>query len=286
MVDQVADGAAFRPEHGRAWWKRLSWVGVLVAGVGFYLLVLRTLVATENINFFPSLILLGSVTVPATVLVFAWDTGRQPAVSVRIVAVTAVCGGIVGTLAAGTLEYDALRRLGTLPMLAVGVIEELAKMVVPAILLLIVRRPKPGAGLIVGVASGMGFATLETMGYGFTALLEARSLAAVDETLLLRALLAPAGHVAWTGMTVAALWNIPIAPRKGRAVLLALAAFVVAVILHTAWDGSNNLIVHVVVVVLSLAILLVLIHRSHRPAGSASHHHGRGRLKESGAQAA
>ncbi|MEO7587057.1 MAG: PrsW family glutamic-type intramembrane protease [Arachnia sp.] len=264
MADQVLQGARPRTAADRAWWQKLTWLVVLIAGVGFYLLVLRTLVATENINFFPSLILLGSITVPATVLVFAWDTGRQPAVSARIVAVTAVCGGIIGTLAAGTLEYDALKRLGTLPMLAVGVIEELAKMVVPAILLLVVRRPKPGAGLIVGVASGMGFATLETMGYGFTALLQAKSLAAVDETLLLRALLAPAGHVAWTGMTVAALWQIPIAHRKGRAVAVAVGALVLAVVLHTLWDGSNNLIVHIAVVVLSLAILLVLIHRSHR----------------------
>lgn len=255
------EGSA-RPE--RAWWQRLSWVAVLMVGVGFYLLELRMLVATKNISYFPSLILLGSVTVPATVLVFAWGASRQSLVTAGTVAVTAICGGVVGTLAAGTLEYDTLQRLGALPMVAVALIEELVKMVVPAIVLVIIRRPNRGAGVIVGVASGMGFATLETMGYGFTALLQAKSLAALDSTLLLRALLAPAGHVAWTGMTVAALWHIPTARRKGRAILVALGALILAVILHAVWDGSNNLVVHIVVVVVSLAILLTLIHRSHR----------------------
>ena len=66
--------------------------------------------------------------------------------------------------------------------------------------------------MIIGVASGMGFATLETMGYGFSALLSSGNLAEVDQTLLLRALLSPAGHVAWTGLTAAALWSIPASP--------------------------------------------------------------------------
>lgn len=269
MVDGMASvsprggpSSALEPPR-RVWWQRTSWVGVLVVGIVFYLLELRTLVATENLNFFPSLILLGSITVPAAVLVFAWGAGRESAVSAGTVAVTAIFGGVVGTLAAGALEYDTLQRLGALPMLAVGLIEELAKMVVPAFALLLIRHPHRGAGVIVGVASGMGFATLETMGYGFNALLQAHSLAAVDSTLLLRALLAPAGHVAWTGMTVAAMFNIRLSRHKGRAALLALGALVLAVILHAVWDGTTNLVVHIVVVTISLVILLTLIHRSH-----------------------
>lgn len=83
------------------------------------------------------------------------------------------------------------------------------------------------------------------MGYGFTALLSSQgSLAAVEQTLLLRALLSPAGHVAWTG--------------------LAVGAFLAAVLLHAAWDGSNSLVVHIVVGVLSIALLLVMVQRAHR----------------------
>lgn len=60
-------------------------------------------------------------------------------------------------------------------MILGGLIEESAKLIVPLALLMLLRRPDPQAGIIIGIASGMGFATLETMGYGFTALLSQRN---------------------------------------------------------------------------------------------------------------
>jgi protease PrsW len=244
---------------------RFSWLLVLVIGIAAYLLVLRTLVATQNPNFVPSLILLGSIVVPSTVLVYAASGGRQQQVGAGLLALVAILGGVLGTVAAGTLEYDAMKALDMSSMLAVGLIEETSKLVVPLVVLIFsARRGDPRVGVIIGVASGMGFATLETMGYGFTALLSQRSVAAVEETLLLRALLSPAGHVAWTGLTVAAIWRIPSARRKGRAFLLAVLTFVLAVLLHTAWDGTDNLIVHIVVGLGSFTALMIMIGRAHR----------------------
>jgi protease PrsW len=244
--------------------RRLSWLWILVAGIGSYLIVLRTLVATENLNFVPSLILLGSAVVPASVLAFAASGGRQVLVSPGWLALIALTGGIIGTVAAGTLEYDALHRLGALPMIMVGLIEETAKLIIPILALIFSRSRSPGAGVIIGVASGAGFATLETMGYAFSALLSTRSLVAVEETLLLRALLSPAGHVAWTGVAAAALWSVAASPRKGRAVARAVGVFVAAVLLHAAWDGFNNVWVHIVVGAGSLIALLLAIHWAHR----------------------
>jgi RsiW-degrading membrane proteinase PrsW (M82 family) len=244
---------------------RLAWLWVLVVGVVSYLLVLRTLVATQNLNFVPSLILLGSIVVPASVLVFAASSGRQVIVPSGLIALVAVLGGVIGTVAAGTLEYDALHRLGALPMIMVGLIEESAKLIVPLLVLLLTRHRSPRAGVIIGVASGMGFATLETMGYGFSALLSSGKLVDVEQTLLLRALLSPAGHVAWTGLTAAALWAVGSAPRPGRAVLRLVGVFVAAVLLHAAWDGFDSLWVHLVVGGVSFAALLVTIRRAHRP---------------------
>jgi protease PrsW len=264
------------PEPGRSRIHRLSWVAVLVLGVAAYLLVLRTAVATENVNFVPSLLLLGSAVVPGTVLTFAATGGRRIVVSSGLLALVALLGGIIGTVAAGTLEYDALRRLGALPMLFVGLIEEAAKLVVPLVVLLLSRYRGAAAGVVVGVASGMGFATLETMGYGFTALLKSGTLSALDSTLLLRALLAPAGHVAWTGMTAAALFAIGTSTVKGRAFFRFVATFIGAVLLHAAWDGSNSLVIHVLVAVVSVTGLLVVIHRTRRspgtPAPTAAQH--------------
>lgn len=261
---------------------RLTWIAVLVVGVAAYLLVLRTAVATQNVNFVPSLLLLGSAVVPGTVLTFAATGGRRIVVSSGLIALVALLGGIIGTVAAGTLEYDTLRRLGALPMLFVGLIEESAKLVVPLLVLLLSRYRGAAAGVVIGVASGMGFATLETMGYGFTALLKSGTLSALDSTLLLRALLAPAGHVAWTGVTAAALFAIGTPQRRGRAFARFALTFVGAVLLHAAWDGSNNLTIHVLVAVISVAGLLVVIRGTRRssdpqsgPAGSRNRKHRR-----------
>jgi RsiW-degrading membrane proteinase PrsW (M82 family) len=257
-----------RPGLGR----RLGWLWVLIAGAAAYLLVLRTLVSTQNLNFVPSLILLGSVVVPATVLMFAASNGRRVLAPPGLIALVAVLGGVLGTVAAGTLEYDAMQQLGSLPMLAVGLIEESAKLVVPLVVLLCLRPRDPRIGVIIGVASGMGFATLETMGYAFHALLASGSLHAVDQTLLLRALLAPAGHVAWTGLVCAALWAVPGAVSQARAVARLLAVFAVAVLLHTAWDGSRSLLVHALVALVSSGALLVVIRRAHRTAPDVAGH--------------
>ena len=120
---------------------RWAWLLVLLGGVAAYLIVLRTLVATQNPLYVPSLLLLGSAVVPASVLVYAASgPGRAP-VGAGVIAAVAGVGGVIGTAAAGTLEYDTLQRLGTVPMIMVGLIEESAKLVVPVIILIFARPP-------------------------------------------------------------------------------------------------------------------------------------------------
>jgi RsiW-degrading membrane proteinase PrsW (M82 family) len=245
--------------------QRWAWLIVLVAGVAAYLIILRTLVATQNPLYVPSLLLLGSAVVPASVLVYAASGRSRGPVGAGVIAAVAGIGGVFGTVAAGTLEYDTLQRLGAVPMIMVGLIEESAKLVVPLVILIFARSLRaPAAGVVIGVASGMGFATLETMGYGFSALLQSRSIADLDQTLLLRGLLSPAGHVAWTGITTAALWQIPSATRKGRAVLVFAAVFVGSVTLHALWDGTGSVVIRAVVGLVSFGALLVVVHRSRR----------------------
>ena len=67
-------------------------------------------------------------------------------------------------------------------MFAVGLIEEAAKLIVPLALVLVLRRERhPADGLLIGVASGAGFAVLETMGYAFVVLIQSQGdVAAVD----------------------------------------------------------------------------------------------------------
>lgn len=243
---------------------------VLVVGAALYVVVLRTLVATQNPNFVPSLILLGSAVVPASVLAYAEWPRTGAAVRSDLVLLVVVLGGVIGTVSAGILEYDAMKDLGFLSMAGVGLIEETAKLLLPATLLLFVKNRDPGAGLLVGVASGAGFAILETMGYAFTALLSSQGdLDAVDQTLLVRGLLAPAGHVAWTGLAAGALWAFAGAPTVRHGLRL-LAVFVAVVLLHAAWDGINGLWPKIVVGVIGFGALLWAVHRYRRTPASES----------------
>jgi RsiW-degrading membrane proteinase PrsW (M82 family) len=246
-------------------WARWAWLGVLIVGAGLYLLVLQTLVDTQNPNFVPSLILLGATVVPAAFLTFAQARTGRWQVPAAVLGIAAFFGGVIGVVVAGRLEYDALRDLGTLPMVFVAVIEESAKLIIPAVLLtlVVVRRTRrqPSDGLVIGVASGMGFAALETMGYAFTALLSSKgSIGDVEQTLFVRGLMAPAGHTAWTGLTCGALWALAAAPGLRR--LLAFAAtFAGAVALHTAWDSFGGIIAFTILAVLSLGWLMVELRR-------------------------
>ena len=180
---------------------------VLLAGCGLFELVRHALVTTRNPNFLPSLILLGAAVVPATFPTFIAGRQLAPNLGATTTAATALIGGVVGTVVAGTLEYDILQRLGTVPVASVALIEETAKLLIPLALLLSPRyRRQPGHGLILGVAAGAGFAALETMGYAVTELVQSHdNLAALDSTLLQRGLLTPGAHMAWTGLTAAAL---------------------------------------------------------------------------------
>lgn len=117
-------------------------------------------------------------------------------------------GGTLGTVVAGTLEYDLARSLGFLPKLGIGLFEEGAKIIVPLAFYALGRYRSEATGLLVGVATAAGFAGLETMGYGFVSLLRSRGdLAVLDEVLILRGLTSPAGHPAWTGLVNAVLWR-------------------------------------------------------------------------------
>ncbi|SDB80443.1 Membrane proteinase PrsW, cleaves anti-sigma factor RsiW, M82 family [Raineyella antarctica] len=250
--------AALAPR--RPWWLRLSGLLVLPLGVGAYAIVLSAMLTTRNPNLFPTLLLIGAITVPLSVLLVSYVMGPRPDGHSGLVALTAVVGGAIGTTAASVLEYSTLRQMPALGMLAVGFIEEAVKLVMPLLVFLVARRRTEGLGVVLGVASGMGFAVLETMGYGFTALISSGgNVAAVDQTLLLRGLLSPAGHVAWTGMVTAALWRLGAVPPRRHAGLLFVGAFLLAVLLHTLWDGAATVALHVGIAGISVAILLGLV---------------------------
>jgi protease PrsW len=172
------------------------------------ILVERTLIVTSNPNYAPSVILLGAFLVPVTFVTYLYE--RLPTLEVPLPAL-AVCflwGGVLGTVVAGPLEYGVASSLGFLPKLAIDLIEESAKIIVPLGFYLFGRYRSEAAGIVLGVTTAAGFASLETMGYGFVSLLQSKgNLGVLGEVLLVRGLSSPAGHMSWTGMVCAVLWR-------------------------------------------------------------------------------
>lgn len=239
---------------------RSTWLRALVVGAAIYALVSVVAERTQNVHLLPAVLVLGALLIPVTFVVYVFE---RLSVDPAVLPTLAVCfwaGGSIGLAAAGFLEYETLRDLGTLPMLAVGVIEESVKVAVPLWLLLGGRFRQPGAGLLFGVASGMGFAALETMGYGLVALIQSHGqIGPTEQVLLLRGLLSPVGHAAWTGLVCAALWRRPLSWR------LVAAAFATAVALHTLWDSTDSMIARGAVGTLSGALLAIQIRQAGLP---------------------
>jgi protease PrsW len=256
---------------------RRRWLQILVGGLVLLYLVERTLLVTQDLVFVPSVLLLGAFLVPVAFVVYLNERMPQWEVPLTPLAICFLWGGVLGTSVAATLEYDLLRSLGVLSLLGVGLIEEGAKLVLPLIFYFLGRYRSVRAGIVLGVSAAMGFAALETMGYGFLALLQSGgNLIQLDSVLISRGLTSPAGHAAWTGLVCAVLWRERL--RAGHTVLngKVVAAFATAVVLHALWDTLNLLrgvtfvgllgveLLSLLVAVVSLALLIGRVREASR----------------------
>jgi RsiW-degrading membrane proteinase PrsW (M82 family) len=221
---------------------RHTWFLVLCTGLALFAGMDVAFNVTRNLNLLPAVILLGATLVPVTFVVYVHQRVQAKDVPVGAVAVIAFLAGALGLVVAGLLEYATLRELGFLRLLGVGVVEECAKLVIPIAVYFRRRYTSEADGLLFGVASGMGFAALESMGYGLVTFLRSQgSLGNLEMTLLVRALLSPVGHAAWTGLVCAVIWRQR--ERAGRSVISwpVVSAFMAAVLLHTAWNMTASL---------------------------------------------
>ncbi len=247
--------------------RRHAWLAVLVAGVVLFVVEIAVLSTTGNPNFVPTAILLGSAVVPVAFLAFVYGRRLPYTVPGGVLAVVALLGGLIGTVVAGLLEFDALQELGALPMVGIGLIEEASKLLVPLVAFSLLRYRTQADGLVIGVACGAAFAALETMGYAFVELV--KSGGSVSDTLgilLVRGLLSPAGHMAWTGIAAAALYGAAAARWRARETGRFALTFGAAVALHALWDGLGGLVVYAVLAVVSLGLLTWAAHRAVRGA--------------------
>ena len=223
-------------------WTRRAWWRVLLIGFVLYLVEMRLLASSGNPNLVPTVIFLGAFLVPVTYVVFLYDHGVFTRVSPLVVALTFFFGGVLGTMAAQLIEQQVVHGLGLVAMLAVGFSEEVAKLIAIAWLFGKQEYRSTWHGIIFGAAAGMGFAAFESMGYGFTFLLQSRgNLDVLGEVLLTRGLLSPLGHGTWAAIVAGVLWR---ERREGRFRVngAVLRAFFGVVMLHGLWDWTASAI--------------------------------------------
>ncbi|MEA2323042.1 MAG: protease PrsW [Solirubrobacteraceae bacterium] len=238
---------------------RHAWLQTLLRGSVLFIALDAAALATRNINLVPSVIVVGAFLGPVAFVIYVYE--RAPEVPLPTLLRCFVAGGLLGLAAAAVLEYRTLIELGALPAIAVGLIEETCKLIVPVAILLRWRYRREADGVLFGVASGMGFAAFETMGYGLSALLASQGhIGELERVLLIRGVLSPANHAAWTGLVCAALWRARGRPARRRLWAAAPVAFAVAVGLHALWDTVRTLEEQIPIGVVSLALVAWRIH--------------------------
>lgn len=219
---------------------RRNSVRLLAGGIMLFLLLTVLVRGTNNPSWVPTVIVVGAFVVPTAFVAYVYEREPGRDIPTNIVAMCFLWGGMLGVSVAAALEYATLRSLGTAQMFGVGIIEESAKLIVPLGIYFHGRYCSQADGLIFGVAAGMGFAGLETIGYGFAAVHGSNGIGDVETTLIVRGLLSPAGHGAWTGLVCAVLWREREKTGRRTVNLPVVAAFTAAVLFHAFWDIFNS----------------------------------------------
>ena len=225
---------------------RIFW-RILGGALATYFLLYLGIAQFGNFNFLPGLIVIGSFVVPFSVVVLFFELNTPRNVSVYQVGKMLLLGGAL-SLVATVLLFDVIPGSGVgslVPALLTGATEETGKALALLIVLGSPRYRWQLNGLLFGAAVGAGFAGFESAGYALGAALGQRSVDAAVDSITLRALLSPGGHVIWTAMVGSALWRVKGDRPFAASMFLhrdVVRRWGIAVVLHGLWDA--HLFVH------------------------------------------
>lgn len=226
-ISQIATGWPIP----RVFWR------ILGGAAATYILLRLGYTQFQNPNFIPGMIVIGSFVVPLSVVILLFELNTPRNVSVYQIGKLLLFGGALSLILTSVL-LDVLPGSGVgaiIPAMLTGVIEETGKALALLIVVRSIRYPFQINGILFGAAVGAGFAGFESAGYAFGA----ESVEGIFESIWIRGILAPGGHVIWTAMVGSAIWKVK--GNKPFAISMlfhhdVVRRWVIAVVLHGIWD--------------------------------------------------
>ncbi len=144
------------------------WAFVRVFGISLvtYLILLFCWNEFHPVNLLPGLIIVGTMAIPFSVLIFFFEMNVRRNVSMYLVAKLLVFGGVVALLySLFMFKLTAALGLGWLGASVAGIAEESGKLLALMLVINRLRYPYMLNGLLFGAAIGAGFAIFESAGY-------------------------------------------------------------------------------------------------------------------------
>lgn len=207
----------------------------LVVSYLLYLCFYLGLVVFRNQNFLPGLIMFGAFLSPLAILIFFWEINLPANISLYKVTVFFLVGGVVSLLYT-VLLYRIVG--GAASPLLIGFVEETAKLLAILIFARKTKYPYILNGLLIGAAIGTGFAAFESSGYIMMSAMK-YGIQTMLSTIFWRDILAPGGHIAWAGLTGAAIVMVKADGRLRFRNLLRpmfIGIYLLVIFLHALWD--------------------------------------------------
>lgn len=189
----------------------------------------------ENAHFFPGLIMVGSFIVPITILIFFWEMNAPQNISIYKMIKILFIGGVLSLVTAVFFYKNIGDNTG---VIMIGIVEEVAKLLV---ILWFIRNSRYKYilnGVLIGAAVGTGFATFESAGYAFMAVIF-NDFETMYFTIFWRGVLAPGGHIVWAALSGAALCMVKGSRPISFSMLTDirfLRIFITVIVMHAVWD--------------------------------------------------
>ena len=129
-----------------------TWIKTFITGLILFILSGILLIATQNPNLFPTVVMIGSFLVPITYVTFFYERKHLSKLSMPTTFISFVYGGILGVLAASLLEPLFIHRFNFDSTMEVGLIEEFAKILAVILIAYRLKEKTEMNGLILGAA--------------------------------------------------------------------------------------------------------------------------------------